>query len=166
MIRLEGHEFDGGAETIERHRETRRILLSPKGFFEVAVTAVDPNPISRNVGGSKKRKAHDVVPVKVGLEHVIGVRLRWAVARDDTVSESAYAAAEVAQHIIGVAGIQLNARGTAAEGVRDRKIEFAVNPCPRLLSLTVAESRETGIEPRVPQNVTQRDMGQIPRAES
>jgi hypothetical protein len=34
------------------------------------------------------------------------------------------------------------------------------------LSRSEAQSRETGIDPRVPQNVTQRAIGQAPRAES
>jgi len=34
------------------------------------------------------------------------------------------------------------------------------------LSLTEAQSRETGIDPRVPQNVTHSGIGQAPRAES
>src|SRR5262245_3087709 len=34
------------------------------------------------------------------------------------------------------------------------------------LSRTAAQSRETGIDPRVPQNVTQSAIGQVPRPES
>src|SRR5258706_5488220 len=122
--RLERDEFYRGAEAIKRHRETGRVLLAAKGFFEIGVAAVNSNPVSRYVGGSEKWKAHDVVPVKMGLEHVEDVGLGGTVSAEHVVSEDAYAAPEIAQYVFVVTRIELHAGGIAPEGVRNRKINL------------------------------------------
>src|SRR5882672_9774319 len=94
--RLECDEFYRGPEAIKRHRETGRVLLATKGLFEIGVTAVDPNLVSRGVGRRKKREAHDVVPVKMGLEYVEDVGLGGTAPSNYVVSEGAYTAPKIA----------------------------------------------------------------------
>src|SRR5438046_7514596 len=84
--RLECDEFYRGPESIKRHRETGRVLLPAKRFFEIGVAAVNPDLVSGDVGRSEKRKAHDVVPVKMGLEHVEDVGLGRTVSAEYMVS--------------------------------------------------------------------------------
>src|SRR5882724_5470542 len=129
---MERDEFYRRPEAIKRHGETGRVLLAAKSFFEISVTAVNPNPVSRNVGRSKKRKAHDVVPVKRRLEHVENVGLGWTIPGKYMVSEGAYAAPEIAQYMLVVTRIELHAGGIASESVRNSKIKLGVDPCPCL----------------------------------
>src|SRR6266850_8034552 len=139
--RLECDEFYRGPEAIKRHRETGRVLLAAKGFFEIGVAAVNSNPVSRNVGRSEKWKAHDVVPVKMGLEHVEDVGLGGTVSAKHVVSEDAYAAPEIAQYVFVVTRIELHAGGIAPEGVRNRKIKLGVHPRPRFFLRVEALTR-------------------------
>src|SRR5882762_11760386 len=129
--RLECNEFYRGPEAIERHRETGRVLLPAKRFFEIGVAAVNPDLVSGDVGRSEKRKTHDVVPVKMGLEHVEDVGLGGAVSAEYMISEDAYAAAEIAQYVFVITRIELHAGGIATEGVRNRKTKVGVHPRPR-----------------------------------
>src|SRR5882724_11617363 len=138
---MERDEFYRRPEAIKRHGETGRVLLAAKSFFEISVTAVNPNPVSRNVGRSKKRKAHDVVPVKRRLEHVENVGLGRTVPGKYMVSEGAYAAPEIAQYMLVVTRIELHASGIASESVRNRKIKLRVDPCPRLFLRVEALTR-------------------------
>jgi len=77
------------------------------------VAAVNPDLVSGDVGRSEKRKTHDVVPVKMGLEHVEDVGLGGTVSAEYMVSEDAYAAAEIAQYVLVVTRIELHAGGIA-----------------------------------------------------
>ena len=139
--RLEYDEFYRSPEAVKRHGETGRVLLAAKSFFEISVTAVNPNPVSRDVGRSKKRKAHDVVPVKMRLEHVEDVGLGRTVPGKYMVSEGAYAAPEIAQYMLVVTRIELHASGIASESVRNGKIKLRVDPCPRLFLRVEALTR-------------------------
>src|SRR5437773_1096082 len=130
--RLECDEFYRGPEAIKRHRETGRVLLAAERFLEISVTAVNPNPVSRDVRRGKKRKAHDVVPVKMGLKHMEDVGLGGTVPGKYMVSEGAHAAPEIAQHMLIVTRIELHAGGIASESVRNGKVKLRVDPCPRL----------------------------------
>ena len=115
--------------------------MAAKRFFEISVTAVNPNPVSRDVGRSKKRKAHDVVPVKMGLEHMEDVGLGGTVPGKYMVSEGAYAAPEIAQYMLVVTCIELHASGIASESVRHSKIKLRVDPCSRLFLRVEALTR-------------------------
>src|SRR6266516_157374 len=150
--RLECDEFYRGPEAIKRHRETGRVLLAAKRFFEISVTAVNPNSVARDVGRGKKGEAHDVVPVKVGLEYMEDVGLRGTVTGDYMVSESACTAAEIAQHMLVVTRIELHAGGIASESVRNGKVKLRVDPCPRLFLRveTLARSRDYRMGKLVP----------------
>jgi len=150
--RLECDEFYRGPEAIKRDRKTGRVLLAAKRLLKISVTAVDPNPVSRNVGGSKKRKAHDVVPVKMGLEHVEDVGLGRTVSVKYMVSEGAYTAPEIAQYMLVVTRIELHAGRIASESVRNGKIKLRVDPCPRLFLRvkTLTRSRDYRMGKLVP----------------
>src|SRR6266513_387508 len=139
--RLECDEFYRGPEAIKRHRETGRVLLAAKGFLEIGVAAVNSNPVSRDVGRSKERKPHDVVPVKMGLKHVEDVGFGGTVPGKYVVSEGAYAASQIAQHMLVVTRIELHASRIASEGVRHRKIKLGVHPRPRLFLCVKALTR-------------------------
>src|SRR5262249_42829523 len=107
---LKGDELYRRRQLVERHREAGRILLAPGRFLDVLVAAVDPDRVSGNIGRAEEGKTHDMVPVHVRLEHVKRVLLRGAVAAEYMVPESAHPAAEVAQNVLTVAGIELHAR--------------------------------------------------------
>ena len=112
-------EFDVRGEDREIHRERRRSLLSPECLFEYLVPAVDANAVTWNVGWGEEGKPHDVVPMHVGHEDVIGLRRCRAVARHHLLAERPHTRAEVAQHILGAAGFDLDARGVSAVGAGD-----------------------------------------------
>jgi len=48
----------------------RLALLGREGCFEAGMESVDFDPVAGNVGGSEKREALDVVPVKMGQKEV------------------------------------------------------------------------------------------------
>src|SRR5438552_11083795 len=131
--RLECDEFYRGPEAIKRHRETGRVLLAAKRFFEISVTAVNPNSVPGDVGGGEKGEAHDVVPVKVGLENVEDVGLGGTVTGNYMVSEGAHAAPEIAQNIPDVTRTDPHAHKIAPASVPDRKTNLRVDPSPRPL---------------------------------
>lgn len=106
--RLQQNELDARGQTVERHRERGRRLLPPQGVLELGVTAVDADVVSRNVRRPEKGESHDVVPMHVGHEHVVGARaIRPAhVAR----AETAHAASQVKDQWGGARRLHLNAR--------------------------------------------------------
>ena len=108
-VRLQPDEFDVGAERREVHRKRGRGLLPPQRRFEHGVAAVDANAVAGHVGGREERQAHDVVPVHMGHEDVIGLRRRRRDARCAALAERSHAAAEVAQDVIRTAGLDLDA---------------------------------------------------------
>ena len=85
------------------------------------MAAVDADAVARNVGRREERQPHDVVPVHVGHEDVIGLRRRRTVARERRLPERAHAAAEIAEHVVGPAGLDLDAGRVAAVGSGHRR---------------------------------------------
>ena len=69
---LEPHELDVGAERVEVDRERRLLLLPAQRRLEMLVAAVDDHAVAGNVGRREERQPHDVVPVHVRQEHVVG----------------------------------------------------------------------------------------------
>ena len=114
----------------ELHRKRRRGLLATERQLQFFVTAVDPDAIARNVRRREKGKAHDVVPVHVGHEDVIRLRRRGAMARERLLAERTHARAEVAQHVLGAAGLDLDAGGVPAVAPGDRQSEAVDEGCP------------------------------------
>ena len=103
------------AEDREVDRERRLLLLPAQRRFEVGVAAVDHDAVARDEGRHEERQAHDVVPVQVRQEDVVGLGRRPR-ARHRGLAEGAQAAAQVADHVVGAAGLDLDARGVAAVG--------------------------------------------------
>src|SRR5690242_21682249 len=87
------------------------------------MATVDANAIAANVRRREKREPHDVVPVHVGHEHMVGLRRARAVTRDRTLTERANARAEVAEHVFRGAGLDLDAWTMAAVGAGARHPE-------------------------------------------
>ena len=102
-------EFDAAFEDgVEAHRKARRLLLAAQRGFQLAVAAIDDDPVARDEGRHEERQAHDVVPVQVGHEDVVRLRV-GAVPGHDRLPERAHAAAEVAYHVGRPAGLDLHA---------------------------------------------------------
>src|SRR6266446_10089735 len=87
---------------------------------------MDPNKVARDVGGAKKRKSHDVVPMQVGQEHVEALLGRRAVLGHHMVAEFAHPRAEVADNVLVAAGNELYTAGVTAEGATHGKRQPAV----------------------------------------
>ena len=100
-------ELDVAPKHREVHRKRRRVLLPPQRRLELLVAAVDAHPVARDVGRREERQAHDVVPVQVRHEDVIGLRRDGAVPRERRLAERPHAAAQVAQHVFRAAGLDL-----------------------------------------------------------
>ena len=63
-----------GGQLVKAHRKRRFRLLAPEGPLDVAVTTVNHHPVAGNIDRGKEWKAHDVVPVQMGHEHMVGLR--------------------------------------------------------------------------------------------
>ncbi len=119
--RLEVHELDVRAQVREVDGKRRRVLLAAQRGLELRMAAVEANPVARNVGRREERQPHDVIPVQVGDEDVVGLRRSGAVAGERGLPERTQAAAQIAQHVLGAAGFDLDARRVPAVGSGDRK---------------------------------------------
>ena len=89
------------------------MVLGPDRLFKLVVAAVEANPVAGDEGRNKEREPHDVVPVDVREKQV--VRLRPAVPGEDRIAEGAQTTARVTHRPLRVTGVELNARGVAAE---------------------------------------------------
>ena len=121
--RIERNELDGGAKGREIDGKRRRRLLAAQRRFEPRMSAIDVKAVAGDVSGAEKRQSHDVVPVHVGHEDVIRLRRRRVVARERRFAERPHAAAEIAQHVIRSAGLDLDARRMTAVSPADGKVE-------------------------------------------
>ncbi len=125
VVRLPGHErdeLDLAAQHVERHRERRRLLLAAQRGLEVRVAAVDAHAVARQVGRREEREPHDVVPVRVRHEDVVGAGLPGALPQRG-LAERAQAAAHVAEQVFAGAGVDLHARRMPPEGPRRGEVE-------------------------------------------
>src|SRR5258706_1511158 len=91
--RLQHAKFDGGAETAERYRKKRRVLLSAQRTFKLRVASVDLDDVARNVRRRKEGESHDVIPVHMRHEYVVHPGMRRALPGQNVVSENPDAAA-------------------------------------------------------------------------
>ena len=66
-------EFDAGGKMIEPHRKRRLRLLPTQREFHVWVAAVNHDPVAGNVNRHEKRQSHDVIPMQMGHEHMVGL---------------------------------------------------------------------------------------------
>jgi hypothetical protein len=120
LVRLVGDEMDEldvGLQEREVHGKRRLILLPPERRLEPRMAAVDAHAVAGNVRGREERQPHDVVPVHVGHEDVIGLRRLRAVPRDRGLPERARAAPQVADDVFRLARLDLDARPCARRTV-------------------------------------------------
>src|SRR5262252_2467655 len=130
--RLQAHELDAGAHAREVHGERGGGVLTAQRLLHRVVAAVDANVVTREVGGHEEGKAQDVIPVQVRHENMKAVAGR-AARGEHTVAEAARPAAEVAQHVVRFARLDLHAGGLAAEGVAYWEGELALHEGTSLL---------------------------------
>jgi hypothetical protein len=126
-IGLQGDELDGRAQRREVDRERRRCVLAAERLLELVMAAVDSDAIARDVGRGEERESHDVVPMHMGHQHIVGLRRTRSVARDRLHGELAGARAEIADQIVRPAGLDLDAGRVAAERARLGKAELLLD---------------------------------------
>ena len=100
----------------EVHRKRRLVLLPPQRRLEPRMAAVDADAVAGNVRGREERQPHDVIPVHMGHEDVIRLRRLRAVARERRLAERARAAPQVADDVLRLAGLDLDAGRVSAVG--------------------------------------------------
>jgi hypothetical protein len=167
---LEPHELDRGRQAREIDRERRRGVLAAEGFLEVGVAAVDPDVVAGRVNRHEERKAHDVIPVGVRHERVEALARRSArgehLVAEDTGAEPRSQSTksrwpvmistqeELPPNVWETAKSSSRSRKAAAcSGVSSRRPEARIS-AEISLRRTSADVMATGIEPRVPQNLT------------
>ena len=84
---------------------------------------MDDDPVAGKIDWRKKREAHQVIPVQVRHEHVIGLRFPRSEAFEHRLSERAGAAAHVEDHVFVTAAVNLHTTGVAAKGSGDVETE-------------------------------------------
>src|SRR5262249_62184873 len=83
-------------------------------FIEHPRTAVNADAVAGYVRRSEEREPHDVVPVHVRHEDVVGLRRRRAVAGKRFLAEGTHAGAQIAENIFRTTGFDLDAGAVAA----------------------------------------------------
>ncbi len=126
------YEFDIGRQPGEVDRKTGRGLLQPECLLDHIVTAEYANARAGDVGRGEKGKAHDVVPVHVGHDHVDYNRSGFP-CRHDAAAEPSRAAAHVADKELRIPGFDLHARRMPAVSLRDRELEIVFDERPQLV---------------------------------
>src|SRR5262249_61168906 len=86
----------------------------PPRFLDPRMTAVNADAVAGYVRRSEEREPHDVVPVHVRHEDVVGLRRRRAVAGKRFLAEGTHAGAQIAENIFRTTGFDLDAGAVAA----------------------------------------------------
>ena len=121
------HEFDIRAERCPGNGKTGFRMLPLVGFFEIGMATVNDDLEARYIGGHKERKAHDVVPMRMGLENIDDLFLVRIFLGHDGVAEFPAAAAHVAQHMLFAAAFDFDAGRVSAKSAGDRECELLVD---------------------------------------
>ena len=116
-------ELEGGTKRREADRKRRGVHLSAQRGLELRVAAVDTEAIAGDVRGDEERQPHDVIPMQMGKEDVVGPRRSRAMPRENRLPERTHAATQIAQDVVASAGLEFDARGVAAERSRYGKAE-------------------------------------------
>src|SRR5437762_8513827 len=74
FARIQRNELDARTKRRKIDRKRWRRLLSAQRRLEVGMSTVEEQPIAGNVRRPEKRQPHDVVPMHMGHEDVIGLR--------------------------------------------------------------------------------------------
>jgi hypothetical protein len=96
LARLHRHELDIGLEPIERHRERNFLLLAPQRLFGIRMAGMDHDASIRIEARGEEGEAHDMVPVEVGHEEIIGSGMAVGAALQRADPEFAKPASHVA----------------------------------------------------------------------
>src|SRR5271168_4170179 len=124
---LQLDKIDGRANRLEVNREARRRLLADENFAHRFVAAINPNQVSGNIGRGEKRKAVDVIPVKMGQEDIEDRSSLRAALDQDAAAELTQPASEIAQHELFAAGCELDTAGISAEAAANREREVVLD---------------------------------------
>ncbi len=170
LPRAPGGRTRSGRELGEVHREAGRPVLAPEPRLDALVAAVDDDAVARDVGRHEEREALDVVPVQMRQEDVEDLGHAGLPRGHRGEPELARARAEIAQHVLGAADVDLDARRVAAERVGRGEVELLARrtarwprrsskDCPAAWRSARTSFRRSpvvpsgaGSEPRVPQN--------------
>lgn len=121
LIRFHEIEIDRGARLRIINRKAGCLHLLANGLFQCLMATMDDDAIARNVHGGKIRETHQVVPVQMGDENMVSLRIRDAIAGDFGLSERTGATAHVADEMRRVVCNNLYTRRVSAKGASDRK---------------------------------------------
>ena len=116
LARSHDVEFDLGRKVVEAYRKRRLGLLAAQRELHMRVAAMDHDPVARDIYRGKKRQAHDVVPVQMGHEHMVGLWRAGAKTFEHALTQWTHTGAQVENKVLGAAGIDLHTAGVAAKG--------------------------------------------------
>ena len=88
------------------------------------MAGVNPDHCLRIEGGREKWEAHDVIPVKVGLEEIVGLAVTARIPAHRIQAELAQPASHVADEVGTIAGFKLDAGRGAAVRRAHREAQF------------------------------------------
>src|SRR6266850_5229522 len=81
------------------------------------------NPVAGHVRGREERETHDVVPMHMGHEDVVGLRRRSPMTRQDGLPEGSHAASEITQDVMRIAGLELDTRRMSSVSPGDMPLQ-------------------------------------------
>ena len=119
LVRRHQLKLDAGTCLCVVDREVRGLHLLADRLFQLRVAAVHHDAVARDVHGGEIREAHQVIPVQMGNEDVIGLRICHAELRHLGLAERAGAATHVADEMLGAVADDFDARRVAAKGAAD-----------------------------------------------
>src|SRR5512143_2218437 len=90
------------------------------------MASVNPYDIAAHVRRRKKWKSHDMVPMHMGHEKIIDLRLRRSMEREGLLAEAAQPRTHVTEMVISTAD-DFDTRSVAAVAAAHRKFQFAVD---------------------------------------
>ena len=90
-------------------------------MLQFGVTTVNNDAVARKVSRREKRKAHDVIPMQMGHEHMVSLGLAGPETAHHLRPERPHPAAHIAQHMLGPVALDLHATGMPAKGAGSRK---------------------------------------------
>lgn len=163
----DGVEFEGGQRTVRNGPGTGLGLLPAQRSLGMGMAAVHNDAVARDINRREKRQPHDVVPMQMGQEHMVGLGYGGAVPcqhmrakRPHTVPRSRMKCSlppvsictqlEWPPKVPATSKPRLSTYAAMAPGC-ERLRPCAPSSARTILARTSGAVSDTGIEPRVPQ---------------